>query len=167
PFMRSPALPWEVIEMAINHCSGDTATLRALALTCSQLRPCSTTVLFKHVDTQSHDQLSLFYHAVQARPHLQLVVRSLSFPLEIFSPFSLHLLSILPRLHHVAFTGRSLSSVRYIALKQSTPISGMQFAISLRSLMIRNATLHSQTDFLDFLMNFPNMENLTCEYLSF
>ncbi|TBU37173.1 hypothetical protein BD309DRAFT_905619, partial [Dichomitus squalens] len=158
--MRSPALPWEVIEMAINHCSDDTATLRAFALTCSQLHPRSTIVLFKHVDIQSQNQLSRFYHAVQARPHLQLVVRSLSFPRNGHSPFPLQLLSILPRLHHVTFTGRSLISVRNAELNQSTPISGMQFATSLGSLMIRNATFHSQVDFLDFLVNFPNMENL-------
>ncbi|EJF55394.1 hypothetical protein DICSQDRAFT_175972 [Dichomitus squalens LYAD-421 SS1] len=93
---QSPALPWEVIERAIDLCAGDKATLCAVALTCSQLHSRSIFVLFTDVDMQSEDQLIQFHNAVQAQSHLQPIVRSLSFPWDDVSPFPL--LSILPGL---------------------------------------------------------------------
>ncbi|TBU37397.1 hypothetical protein BD309DRAFT_816366, partial [Dichomitus squalens] len=98
---QSPALPWEVIERAIDLCSGDKATLCAFALTCSQLHPRSLFVLFTNVDLRSLKQLVAFYHAVQAQSHLQPVVKSLSFPWGDLSESPFPLLSILPGLRNV------------------------------------------------------------------
>ncbi|TBU32657.1 hypothetical protein BD311DRAFT_750452 [Dichomitus squalens] len=98
---QSPALPWEVVERAVELCSGDKATLCALALSCSQLHPRSVFVLFTDVDLLSEKQLMDFYDAVQTQSHLQPVARSLSLPWSEVSPFPL--LFILPGLRHVTF----------------------------------------------------------------
>ncbi|TBU41354.1 hypothetical protein BD309DRAFT_277080 [Dichomitus squalens] len=133
PTTQSPALPWEVIERAIDHCSGDKTTLCTLALTCSQLHPCSLFVLFTNVDIQIQEQLKKFYDAVQAQPHLQPLVRSLSFPWDKFSVFPL--LSILPGLRHVAFKGDIL--VFRVGSQLLQP--DLQLVTSVRSLTIRSA----------------------------
>ncbi|TBU23015.1 hypothetical protein BD311DRAFT_108130 [Dichomitus squalens] len=161
---QSPALPWEVIERAIDHCSGDKATLRAFALTCSQLHTRSLFVLFTDVDIRSEKQLTQFYDAVQAQPRLQLVVRSLSLPWSEDSP--LPLLSMLPCLDHVAFNG--LSPMLWVddQLPPSTPLCGRQCLPGLRSLAIQGVRFQTRTAFLHFLLAFPNVEHLTCERLS-
>ncbi|TBU51347.1 WD40 repeat-like protein [Dichomitus squalens] len=145
----APALPWEVIETAIDLCSGDNATLCALALTCSQLHPRSLLVLFTNVDIHSQKQLKQLYDAVQAKPHLQPVVKSLSFSWDDVSPFPL--LSILPGLRDVTF--KRISSV--IRDDSQLPL-----------LTIRDASFQTETIFLRFLSAFPNIENFTCERLS-
>ncbi|TBU38360.1 hypothetical protein BD309DRAFT_530806 [Dichomitus squalens] len=152
---QSPALPWEVIERAIDLCAGDKATLCAFALTCSQLHPRSLFVLFTNVDIQSQEQLKRFYDAVQAQPQLQPVVQLLSFPWDDFSPFPL--LSILPSLRHVAFDRISLANTR------DRQLGGRPLAAGLRSLTIRGASFPTQSAFLKFISAFPNIENLTCE----
>ncbi|TBU52828.1 hypothetical protein BD310DRAFT_831393, partial [Dichomitus squalens] len=126
---QSPALPWEVIERAVELCSGDKATLCALALTCSQLHPRSLFVLFTIADLRSTKQLMAFYDAVQSQPHLQPVVQSLSFAWDDFSPFPL--LSILPALHRVTFN--KISSVKNHDVQLSHPglICNSQFATGL------------------------------------
>ncbi|TBU24908.1 hypothetical protein BD311DRAFT_531164 [Dichomitus squalens] len=162
---QSPALPWEVIEKVIDCCSGDMVTLCAFALTCRQLQPRTFFVLFTNVDLLSMKQLIAFYHAVQAQPHLQLVVRSLSFPWagDFFNPFPL--LSILPGLRHVTFDRISSVDLGNRGPSWTTPLCGWQFATSLRNLTIRWAWLQTGTAFLQFLSAFPNVENLTCERL--
>ncbi|TBU21332.1 hypothetical protein BD311DRAFT_598576, partial [Dichomitus squalens] len=145
--MQSPTLPWEVIERAIDCCSGDNATLCACALTCSQLHPRSLFVLFANVDIKTHKQLMKFYEAVQAKPHLQPVVQSLSFPWDQFSPFSL--LSILPGLRHVTFD--SITRMEDTQFSPPTPLCVRQFSRGLRSLTIRRASFPMQTAFLNFL----------------
>ncbi|TBU36686.1 hypothetical protein BD309DRAFT_877890 [Dichomitus squalens] len=160
----APALPWEVIETAIDLCSGDNATLCALALTCSQLHPRSLLVLFTNVDIHSQKQLKQLYDAVQAKPHLQPVVKSLSFSWDDVSPFPL--LSILPGLRDVTFK-RISSVIRDDSqLPLSTPPCGRQSFTGLRSLTIRDASFQTETIFLRFLSAFPNIENFTCERLS-
>ncbi|TBU23028.1 hypothetical protein BD311DRAFT_596908, partial [Dichomitus squalens] len=149
---QSPVLPWEVIERAIDLCAGDKATLCALALTCSHLHPRSLFVLFTNVDIQSQDQLMKFHDAVQAAPHLQSVVQSLSFPWDNFSPFSL--LSILPGLRHVTFDGISSVNTDDRQLSQLTPLGGRQFAAGLRSLTIRRASFPMPIAFLNFISTF-------------
>ncbi|TBU53493.1 hypothetical protein BD310DRAFT_829937 [Dichomitus squalens] len=162
---QSPALPWEVIEKVIDCCSGDTTTLCAFALTCSQLHPRSLFVLFTNVDLRSMRQLMAFYHAVQAQPRLQPVVQTLSFPRveEEFSPFPL--LSILPGLHQLAFDTFFSLDIDNELPSQSTALCGWQFATSLRDLTIRSTGFRTRTVFLQFLSVFPNVENLTCERL--
>ncbi|TBU57929.1 hypothetical protein BD310DRAFT_820551, partial [Dichomitus squalens] len=162
---HSPMLPWEVIERAIDHCSGDKTTLCAFALTCSQLHPRSLFVLFTDVHLRSTEQLTAFYHAVRAQPRLQPVVQSLSFPWNDFSPFPL--LSILPGLRHVAFDTISSVNTDGRQISQLAQIGGRPFAASLRSLTIRGTSFPMQTAFLNFISAFPNIENLTCEHLDF
>ncbi|TBU22375.1 hypothetical protein BD311DRAFT_152313, partial [Dichomitus squalens] len=154
----SPALPWEVIERAIDHCSGDKAALCALALTCSQLHPRSRFVLFTNVDIETQEQLKRFYDAVHAQPHLRPLVRSLSFLWDEFSPFPL--LSILPGLHRVAFDGDTVFRVDSQLLQPD-----LQLVSSVRSLTIRGVRVHSESALLRFVSAFPNIENLTCENL--
>ncbi|TBU53842.1 hypothetical protein BD310DRAFT_829240 [Dichomitus squalens] len=161
---QSPALPWEVIERTIDHCFGDRASLRAFSLTCSQLRPRSLFVLFINVDIQSAKQLKAFYDAVQAQPHLQPVVKSLSFPWDEASPSLL--LSILPGLRQITFNKISFVITDHDRLSQSPLPSGDQRVTSLRSLFIQNASFPLQSTFLHFLSAFPNVENVTCERLS-
>ncbi|TBU60033.1 hypothetical protein BD310DRAFT_357816 [Dichomitus squalens] len=156
---QSPALPWEVIERAIDLCSGDKATLCAFALTCSQLHPRSLFVLFTNVDLRSLKQLVAFYHAVQAQSHLQPVVKSLSFPWGDLSESPFPLLSILPGLRNVTFNSIYPVIRDDIQLSQSTLLCGLQ------SLTIRDAVFRTQTAFLRFLSAFPNIEDLTCESL--
>ncbi|TBU24728.1 hypothetical protein BD311DRAFT_729152 [Dichomitus squalens] len=157
---RSPALPWEVIERTIDHCSGDATMLCAFALTCRQLHPRSLFVLFKSVHLRSATQLMGFYDAVRAQPHLQPVVQSLSFPWDDFYPFPL--LSILPNLRHLTFNW--ILSVIWddIQLSQSC---GMQSVAGLQTLTIRSARFGTRSAFLHFLSIFPNIESLTCEYV--
>ncbi|TBU56211.1 hypothetical protein BD310DRAFT_634800 [Dichomitus squalens] len=162
--LQFPVLPWEVIESVIDLCSGDKATLRAFALTCSQLHPRSLFILFTNVDIQSPNQLIHFYDAVQAQPHLRPIVQSLSFPWDGFSPFPL--LSILPGLRHVTFDRNSLVKIDDTQLSHPTPLCGGQFATSLRSLTVRGAWFQTRTTFIRLLSAFPNIENLTCERLS-
>ncbi|TBU38298.1 hypothetical protein BD309DRAFT_815735, partial [Dichomitus squalens] len=152
---RSPALPWEVIERTIDHCSGDATMLCAFALTCSQLHPRSLFVLFKSVHLRSATQLMGFYDAVRAQPHLQPVVQSLSFPWDDFYPFPL--LSILPNLRHLTFNW--ILSVIWddIQLSQSC---GMQSVAGLQTLTIRSARFGTRSAFLHFLSIFPNIESL-------
>ncbi|TBU37877.1 hypothetical protein BD309DRAFT_828946, partial [Dichomitus squalens] len=151
---QSPALPWEVIEKVIDCCSGDTTTLCAFALTCSQLHPRSLFVLFTNVDLRSMRQLMAFYHAVQAQPRLQPVVQTLSFPRveEEFSPFPL--LSILPGLHQLAFDTFFSLDIDNELPSQSTALCGWQFATSLRDLTIRSTGFRTRTVFLQFLSVF-------------
>ncbi|TBU36775.1 hypothetical protein BD309DRAFT_694935 [Dichomitus squalens] len=164
PAAQSLALPWEVIERVVDLCSGDKVALRAFALTCSQLQPRSLFVLFSNVDIQSAKQLIQFYDAVQAQPHLQPVVRSLSLPWTEVSPFPL--LSILPCLHHVTFNGLSFVIGIDIQLPQSTLLCGGQCLSGLRSLTIHGARFQTRTAFLHFLLALPYVEHLTCERLS-
>ncbi|TBU52188.1 hypothetical protein BD310DRAFT_832768, partial [Dichomitus squalens] len=164
PAAQSLALPWEVIERVVDLCSGDKVALRAFALTCSQLQPRSLFVLFSNVDIQSAKQLIQFYDAVQAQPHLQPVVRSLSLPWTEVSPFPL--LSILPCLHHVTFNGLSFVIGIDIQLPQSTLLCGGQCLSGLRSLIIHGARFQTRTAFLHFLLALPYVEHLTCERLS-
>ncbi|TBU51348.1 hypothetical protein BD310DRAFT_360258 [Dichomitus squalens] len=102
-----------------------------------------------------------FYEAVQAKPRLQPVVQSLSFPWDQFSPFSL--LSILPGLRHVTFD--SITRMEDTQFSPPTPLCVRQFSGGLRSLTIRRAWFPMQTAFLNFLSAFPNIECLTCERL--
>ncbi|TBU57538.1 hypothetical protein BD310DRAFT_880731 [Dichomitus squalens] len=139
-------------------------TLRTIALTCSQLCPRSLFVLYTKVVLRSTKQLVKFYDAVQAQPHLQPVVRSLSFPWNDFSPFPL--LSILHGLRHVAFDRISSVIGDDVQLPLSTLVHDRRLATSIRSISIRNAIFPTQTTFLDFLSNFPSIENLTCEYVA-
>ncbi|EJF57421.1 hypothetical protein DICSQDRAFT_173977 [Dichomitus squalens LYAD-421 SS1] len=155
--VQSPALPWEVIERAINLCAGDNATLRTIALTCSQLHPRSLFVLFTNVDIQSKEKLIQFYDAVQARSHLQPVVRSLSFP---WGDFPSPLLSILPSLRRVTFDRISMLIEDNNQLPQSTLSPGGQFATSLRSLTIRPASFQMEAIFLRFLSAFRTSKAL-------
>ncbi|TBU44376.1 hypothetical protein BD309DRAFT_813266, partial [Dichomitus squalens] len=141
--VQSPALPWEVIERVIDLCSNDKTALRGVALTCIQLYPRSRFVLFTNVKLRSANQLMKFYDAVQAQPHLQPVVQSLSFPWGIVP--SPQLLSILPGLHHVTFNKISSAIGQ---LPQSALHSG------LRSLTIRDARFQSPAAFFRFLSAF-------------
>ncbi|TBU36518.1 hypothetical protein BD309DRAFT_728749 [Dichomitus squalens] len=159
PTTPSPALPWEVIERAIDYCSDEKTTLCALALTCSQLHPRSRFFLFVNVDLQTQEQFKKFYDAVQAQPHLQTLVRSLSFPWAGFSPFPL--LSNLPGLRHVAFKGDT--TVFWVSSQLLPP--DLQLVYSVRSLTIRGVRFQTESAFLLFLSAFPNIENLTCERL--
>ncbi|TBU26576.1 hypothetical protein BD311DRAFT_597453, partial [Dichomitus squalens] len=148
---QSPALPWEVIEKAIDLCSDDNTTLCAFALTCSQLHPRSLFVLYTKVDLRSTNQLIKFHDAVRAQPHLQPVVRSLSFPWEDFSSFPL--LSILPCLRHITFD--RMSPVFWnISLSESILLHGRQSVTSLQSLTIRSALFHTESAFLNFISDF-------------
>ncbi|TBU54406.1 hypothetical protein BD310DRAFT_828009 [Dichomitus squalens] len=158
---QSPALPWEVIERTIDHCSGDHSTLRTIALTCSQLHPRSVFVPFTDVYLRSEEQITGFYNAVQAQPYFQPVVQFLSFPwpADDISPFPL--LSFLPGHRHLTFDGITSINTDDIQLLHATP-----FATGLLSLTIRGAWFRTYTAFLQFLSAFPNIENLTCERIS-
>ncbi|EJF60424.1 WD40 repeat-like protein [Dichomitus squalens LYAD-421 SS1] len=152
----SPALPWEVIERTIDHCSGDHSTLRTIALTCSQLHPRSVFVPLTDVYLRSEEQITGFYNAVRAQPYFQPVVQFLSFPwpADDISPFPL--LSFLPGLRHLTFDGITSINTDDIQLLHATP-----FATGLLSLTIRGAWFRTYTAFLQFLSAFPNIENLT------
>ncbi|TBU36669.1 hypothetical protein BD309DRAFT_817008, partial [Dichomitus squalens] len=151
---QSPALPWEVIERAIDLCSGNKAMLCTLALTCHQLHPRSILVLFAKVNLLSDRQLREFYDALQAQPRRQPIVHSLSFSWCQVPPFPL--LSILPGLRHVTFI-RILPVIRDdIHSPQSTLLRGMHWhrLTGLRSLTIHYARFQTRTAFLHFLLAF-------------
>ncbi|TBU33979.1 hypothetical protein BD311DRAFT_338806 [Dichomitus squalens] len=159
--VRSPALPWEVIERVIDLCSGDKNTLRTFALTCSQLHPRSLFIFFTNVELRCATQLKGFYDSVQAQSHLQPVVQSLSFPWNACSPFSL--LSILPSLRHVTFD--TIPGFNGLWPPPALPnyLYHRPFVTGIRSLTIRRTWFRAGTAFLHFLSAFPNVERLTCE----
>ena len=99
----SPVLPWEVIERVIDHSAGCTATLCSFALSCHQLHPRSSLLLFSDVRLISRKQLFTFCDILQAQPELQPLVRSVELPPGEFSPFPL--LAILHNLRSITFDG--------------------------------------------------------------
>ncbi|KAI1791036.1 hypothetical protein LXA43DRAFT_836628, partial [Ganoderma leucocontextum] len=98
-YAMSLALPWEVIERVIEHSADSTVTLYSFTLTCSELRPRSTILLLRRVEPKNREQLFALCAVLQARPHLQPCVRSVSILPSQFSPHPL--LRILPNLSEI------------------------------------------------------------------
>ncbi|TBU37570.1 hypothetical protein BD309DRAFT_876162 [Dichomitus squalens] len=159
PTMQYLALPVEVIEGVIDRCSDHTKTLLAFALTCRDLHPRSILVLFTEVRPQSRDRLFDLCDVLKAKPERQPIVQSLSIDWDDFAPYPL--LSILPALCHITFSGYHES----IVCHPSTVLCCRRFGCGIRSLTIKNAGFSTCTAFLHFLAAFPSIKHLTCEWL--
>ena len=156
------ALPWEVIETIINHSSDSTITLCSFALTCRQLYPCSSHLLYCHVALKSREKLFALCETLQAKPELRPFVQTVAVPLEEFSPFPL--LSILPHLCRVAFPDgnkyRDLSSD--VAIHDSTLRYCSWYGSRIRSLTIEFVRFPTCSAFLRLLSAFSGIEDLAC-----
>ena len=160
----SPILPWEVIETIIDQCPKDTITLCNLALTCRQLKPRSIHVLFSHVVLRSRRAHFSLCDVLRARPHLQSLVLSVNIGLMNFAPFPL--LSMLPQLHHIAFDdlvgNGSLLNMFGSTVNASTLMCCHRFGGGIRSLTIDQLQPSTYTAFLNVLLAFTGIEDLTC-----
>ena len=104
----SPSLPWEVIEVVIDHSADSIATLHSFTLTCRDLCPRSTILLLCRVKLKNRNQLFDLCAVLQTKPYLQPCVRSVSIPAREFSPHPL--LRMLPNLFEIEFTRMPVSS---------------------------------------------------------
>ena len=157
-----PTLPWEVIERVIDHSHEHTPTLCSFALTCRQLRPRSSLVLFSDVHIKFRKDLFAFCNVLQTQPRLQLVVRSLAVCLEEFSPFPL--LSILTNLRRVTFCG-SLDHddyPKYISLHASTIHCCQALGRSIQSLTFQGVWFRNRAAFVRLIPAFSNLQELAC-----
>ncbi|TBU41269.1 hypothetical protein BD309DRAFT_898428, partial [Dichomitus squalens] len=156
-------LPWEVIEKVIDHSSEHTRALCNLALTCRQLHPRSSLVLFNHVQLERRQQLFVFCDVLQAQPNFRSIVRSLTIRLEEFSPFPL--LSILPDLRSITFFGYKNfpRPRRFTSIHGSTLHCCRQFGRGLRSLTFRGVRFRHCTAFVRFITAFSGLQDLVCD----
>ncbi|TBU26559.1 hypothetical protein BD311DRAFT_667400 [Dichomitus squalens] len=164
PTMQSLALPVEVIESVIDRCSRDTDTILAFALTCRDLHPRSTLVLFTDVRPRSRDRLFDLCDVLKAKPERQPFVQSLSIHWETFAPYPL--LSILPSLRHITFDTFETYGERPILCHPSTLLCCRLSGIGIRSLTIAYTEFPTGGAFLQFLSAFPSIEHLTCDWMN-
>ena len=155
-----PALPWEVIERVVDHSSGHPTTLRSFVLTCHQLRPRSSVVLFSNILIKRRQQLFAFCDVLRARPELQLVVRSLTISPEAFSPFPL--LSISPNLHSITFDGKIVESL-LVKVHESTFQCCRKLGRGIQSLTLRGVQFRHYTAFIRFISMFSCLQELECD----
>ena len=90
--MKSPRLPWEVIERVIDLSGSRMQTLCSLALTCSQLRPRSRLVMFGRVQLKSSDRVIAFIAFLLANPQLKSLVHTINVTPAAFGPSLLYML---------------------------------------------------------------------------
>ena len=76
----SLALPWEVIERTISHCSDSVAAPYSFTLTCRDLNPRSIILLLARVKFKNREQIFSLCDFLRAKPHLQPAVRSITVP---------------------------------------------------------------------------------------
>ena len=82
----SLALPWEVIERAVEHLWDHTATLYSVSLTCHQLCIRSTTLLWAHVKIRSRDHGLYLCQFLREAPHIQPLILSIAVPSACLTP---------------------------------------------------------------------------------
>lgn len=166
PMSLSPAprIPWEIIERVIDHAVDSSRTLYSLTLTCSNLRPRGTIVLFYHIKPKNRDQLFIIHAVLQANPHLQPCVRLLSIPSPEFSPHPL--LRMLPNLSEINLehNGDRLRE-RPIAFHPSVLKYCHHYGKDIRTLSLRNIRFLSPSAFSDILLSFPRIKSLSCHDL--
>ena len=159
--MKSPLLPWEVIERIIGYSSNDLNTLRSFSLTCRQLRPRSFGLMVSRVRLRSRQDVFKFCDHLQAKPSLGALVRAIVVDPVDFPPFPL--LRILPNLSQITFISRV---DRYAPVPRGIPRSSLTSYLCSGS---RISTLHlSQTyrwtsqEFCRLLLAFKDVRELTC-----
>ena len=98
----SLALPWEVIERVIEHCYDNRRALYNFSVTCHQLRPLSLSLLVADIEFKHKEQIFGLCDLLRAKPHLQLLVRTMSvYPTDLVP---CPLLGMLTNLNEIVFT---------------------------------------------------------------
>lgn len=162
--LPSPALPWEVIEMVIGHSANSVVTLYSLTLTCRNLRPYSTILLFCRVELQNRVQLFDLCMVLQAKPHLQPCVQSVSIPIDEFSPHPL--LSILPNLSEIKFEEKLDSVYCTRAVFHPAVMTHCRhFGKHIQTLSLIDLEFSSLSTFSDVILSFPRIDSLSCKGL--
>ena len=160
------ALPWEVIERVIDHSVDDTETLYSLALTCRDLNPRSTIILYRHLDLYKRDEIFALCDTLRAKPHLQPCVQSLRAALDNFSPAPL--LRMLSNLSMIEFHGpwyQDHEPHPGFVLHPSVLLSCKVLGKHIRTLSLEQTTFRSLSDFSAFLLSFPSIQSLHCTTL--
>lgn len=162
--MKSPRLPWEVIERVVDLFCDDFRTLHSFSLTCRELRPRSRCVMFSRVDLRSRDRIFAFIDFLQDKPYLIPFVRSvIVHPLD-FAPFPL--LHILSRLTHIGFSFgvyEPTTKRKDCVLHQSTLTCLQRFGSNIHTLHLTNVRFATFRQFAGVLLALTNLEHLICE----
>ena len=160
----SPLLPWEVIERVIDHSAECTTTLCSFALSCHQLHPRSSFLLFSDVHLTSRNRLFTFCDVLQARPDFRPLVRSLTIPPREFSPFPL--LAILHNLQSITFDGQANNLFdprsKFVLMHKSTLQCCRKLGQGVRSLTLTGLQFRDCTAVIRLITAFSHLEELEC-----
>ncbi|TBU61692.1 WD40-repeat-containing domain protein [Dichomitus squalens] len=159
--MKSPMLPWEVIERIVSHCD-DSQTLRSFTLSCRQLYPRSFCFLVARIDLMSRDDVFAFCEHIQANPHLGPLVQELTIDLADFAPFPL--LYILPNLSQITFISRGGHYAPFShRMHQSIFACCQRFGTGIRTLRLTRMNSWTFQNLSRILLAFKNLRVLVIE----
>ena len=170
----SLALPWEVIERTISHCSDSVATLYSFTLTCRDLNPRSIILLLARVKFKNRAQIFSLCD-LRAKPHLQPAVRSIIVPPNEFSPHPP--IRMLRNLSDIKFSTDSnfrnlilnpwhfFSDPRVPTCNSSVLNYCRVFEDNIQSLSLHGLSFPSLSAFSRFLLVFQRIQSLSCSEL--
>ena len=162
----SLVLPWEVIEIVIDHASDDLDLLRSFVLTCRQLRPCSfSLIMAQYVFLNSRDRASAFCDFLQSKATLRQRIHSISISPADFRPFPL--INMLPRLSTLFVScGYKKYGRRYdrpiVELHPTIINCYHSFGRRIHTLSLDHLSFRTPCDFFRLVLAFPRITQLTC-----
>ena len=159
PPTSSLFLPWELIERIIGHSCDDPNAIRNFSLTCRELNPRSICLLVAEPRLYSRDKIFDFSDFLQAKPHLQPLVRSITVGPDDFAPFPL--LRILPNLSKIEFAD-AYATPPDMVLNRSTLTICQLLGTRIQSLSFCNINFTTSIRFLQVLSAFPSLVHLSC-----
>lgn len=159
--LKSPRLPWEVLERIISYCGDVLDTLCSLSLTCRQLRPRSQGVIFARVDlTRSKDRgVFPFVAFLEANPDLKPLVLSIVIRPIDFGP---SLLYILPNLSAIECLSSGPSEVSALPLHHTSLACFRRLKTHVQTLHLVNISFPTSLAFTQVLLALGSVTHLVC-----
>ena len=168
--MECPLLPWEVIERIINHSGDHPTTLHNFSLTCRSLRPRALCLLVAHVVFKSRLSIFSFCDFIEAKPHLNPLVRSITVNPNDFAPFPC--LYILPNLYELTFAPVNSNAAKRFKMplptvvNQSSLTCCQRFGTHIQTLHLSKLFFSTYLEFGRVLLAFTNILHLVCSGVS-
>ena len=177
PSKTSPLLPWEVIERVISH-SYEPAigtpqryrwpitpeSILNFSLTCRDLRPRSLCFLVANAILYTRDKAFDFCDFLEAKPHLQPFVRSISVDPENFAPIPLLQVHVLPNLSRVEFFDLKGRIDSQLSLNPSILTCSRLLSGRIQTLSISMLYFKSSLQCFQLLSAFPKILHLIWIY---
>lgn len=158
--MKSPLIPWEIIERVVDHSGDHPETLRSVSRTCRQLCPRSQLVMFSEVDLKSRDRVSSFVDFLQVTPRLAPLVRSIVVPPTAFGP---SLLYLLPNLSAIRCTSWEHQNAHPALALHSISLACLgRLGSHIQTLHLLKVSFPTPAVFARVLLALANVRNLVC-----